>query len=43
MQIHKQNPTARLDNVQSYPTRSQGWGGMGWGSHCTLYKSFFDG
>lgn len=41
MQIHKQNPTARLDNVQSYPTRSRG--GMGWGSHCTLYKSFFDG
>lgn len=38
MQIHKQNPTARLDNVQSYPARSQGWG-----SHCTLYKSFFDG
>ena len=29
MQIHKQNPTARLDNVQSYSTRSQGWDGVG--------------
>lgn len=29
MQIHKQNPTARLDNVQSYPARSQGWDGVG--------------